>query len=218
MTEPNERSTERIEAALTRLGAEHEPPPGWEARVLAAVSATEQRRWWRLAVPGGALAAVAAAAVVAVVWVPGPPPALALSVDVQHRTLTRGDDYSAGDVAHIAVSGGKGPRAIWVYHEEVQLVLRCPGDPRCRVSDASTEVDLMLTSPGAYTLVALDTAADLPSLTGTYDADTAAAKDAGIDVLQYHLPVAGELDAPAIETMRLQHYRPRSAGSLPPAP
>jgi len=182
---PDERSTERIEAALARLGAEHEPPVGWEARVLAAVGAP-RRRWWMYAAPGVALAA---AAVVALVVLPGPAPELALNVDIKHSARYRGDEASAGDIAHIVVSGGKGPRAIWVYHEEVQLVLRCPGDPRCRVTDASTEVDVTLSSAGAYTVVALTGSSELPALTGTYDADTAAAKDAGLDVRQSRLLV-----------------------------
>jgi hypothetical protein len=182
---PDDRSTERIEAALARLGAEHEPPVGWEARVLAAVSAP-RRRWWIYAAPGVALAAAAA---VALVVLRRPPPELALNVKVQHSVLTRGDEASAGDIAHIVVSGGKGTRAIWVYHEEVQLVLRCPGDPRCRGSDASTEVDVMLNSAGVYTIVALTGGSRLPALTGTYDVDTAAAKDAGLDVQQYRLLV-----------------------------
>lgn len=190
MTDPNERSTEqpteRIEAALARLGAEHEPPPGWEARVLAAVGAT-RRRWWAYAAPGVALAAAAA---VALVLLRRPPPALALDVEVKHSALFRGDDASVGDVAHVVVSGGKGPRAIWVYREDVELVLRCPGDPACRVSDASTEVDLPLTSVGNYTVVALTAASSLPAPTGTYGADTAAAKDAGLVVRQHHLTVA----------------------------
>ncbi len=189
MTDPNERSNERsnqrIEAALARLGAEHEPPPGWEMRVLAAVGAT-RRRWWAYAAPGVALAA---AAVVALVVLRRPPPALALNVEVKHSARFRGDDASVGDVAHVVVSGGKGPRAIWVYREDVQLVLRCPGDPACRVSEASTEVDLPLTSAGNYTVVALTAASNLPAPTGIYGADTAAARDAGIDVRQYHLTV-----------------------------
>lgn len=82
-------------------------------------------------------------------------------------------------------------------------MLRCPGDPGCLVSDASTEVDLPLTSAGIYTVVGLAPAAGLPPLTGTYDADTAAAKDAGIDVLQSYLTVDGE------------HYQPGSTHSLP---
>jgi hypothetical protein len=182
---PDDRSTPRIEAALARLGAEHEPPVGWEARVMAAVGAT-RRRWWMYAAPGVALAAAAA---VAVVVLRRPPPALALNVKVKHSALYRGDEASAGDVAHIVASGGTGPRAIWIYHEEVQLVLRCPGDPRCRVSDASIEVDLTLTSAGTYTMVALTAVSGLPPLTGTYDADTAAAKDAGLDVRQSRLTV-----------------------------
>jgi hypothetical protein len=182
---PDDRSTERIEAALARLGAEHEPPVGWEARVLAAVGAS-RRRWWVYAAPGVVLAAAAA---VALVVVSRPPPELALNVKVQHSARYRGDEASAGDIAHIVVSGGKGTRAIWVYHEEVQLVLRCPGDPKCRVSDASTEVDVTLSSAGAYTVVALTGGSSLPALTGTYDADTAAAKDAGLDVRQYRLLV-----------------------------
>lgn len=189
MSDPNERSTEganeRIEAALARLGAEHEPPPGWEARVLAAVGATERRRWWWYAAPGVALAAAALALVV----LRQPPPALALVVNVEPSTLVRGPGASPGDIARITVSGGKGPRAIWVYHEEVQLVLRCPGDARCRVSDASTEVDLTLTSAGAYTVVALTAVPGLPALEGSYAADTAAARRAGLDIRQHQLVV-----------------------------
>lgn len=181
---PNERPNERIEAALARLGAEHEPPPGWEARVMAAVGAT-RRRWWTYAAPGAALAAAAAVALI----VQRRPPALALHVDVKPSAVYRGDEASVGDVAHIVVSGGQGPRAIWVYHEEVQLVLRCPDDPRCRVSNESTEVDLTLTSAGTYTVVALTAVSRLPPLTGTYDADTAAAQDAGLEIRQSQLPV-----------------------------
>jgi hypothetical protein len=182
MTDPNER----IEAALTQLGAEHEPPPGWEARVLAAVGVPERRRWWAYAAPGAALAAAAAVALVVFLQ---PPPTLALDVHVKHSALYRGDEASAGDVAHIAVSGGKGTRAIRVYHEEVQLVLSCPGDPRCQISDRSTEVDLTLISAGTYTVVALTGAFSLPAPVGSYDADTAAAKDAGLDVRQQQVIV-----------------------------
>jgi serine/threonine protein kinase len=167
---------------------------------------TGRGRWWMYA---GAGVTAATAAAMALVVVPPPPPALALNIHVQHSARDRGYEASPGDVAHIAVSGGQGPRAIWVFHDEVQLVLRCPGDPGCRIADASTEVDLPLTSGGRYTMVALTGAARLPALTGTYDADMAATKGAGIDVLQYHLTVDGELD----------HYQPRSPHrSVPPPP
>lgn len=189
MTDPNERSNERsmerIEAALAGLGAEHEPPTGWEARVLATVGAN-RRRWWAYAAPGVALAAAAA---IAVVVLRQPPPALALNIDVKHSARFRGDEATVGDVARIAVSGGRGARAIWVYREQVQLVLRCPGDPTCRISDASTEVDLTLSSAGTYHVVALTGGSRLPAPTGDYGVDTAAARDAGLDVRQDHLAV-----------------------------
>lgn len=181
-------SMQRIEAALAGLGAEHEPPPGWEARVLAAVGAT-RRRWWVYAAPGVALAA--AAAIALVVLRPPPPPALALNVEVKHSARFRGDELNVGDVAHIAVSGGRAARAIWVYREGVQLVLRCPGDATCRISDASTEVDLTLRSVGTYNVVAL-TGDHLPTPTGNHGADTAAALGAGLDVRQDHLNVTGQ--------------------------
>jgi hypothetical protein len=41
MSDPNDPSR-RLEAALERLGAEHVPPTGWEARVLAAIDRSEQ--------------------------------------------------------------------------------------------------------------------------------------------------------------------------------
>jgi hypothetical protein len=178
-------SIERIEAALARLGAEHEPPVGWENRVMAAVGAAPRRRWWWFAVPAAALAAAALALVV----FPRPAPALALRVDVNHSARYRGDGQSAGDVARITVSGGKGARAIWVYHEEIHLVMRCPDSPACRVSDASTEVDLPLTSAGSYIVVALTDAGRLPHLVGSYDADVAAAKEAGLEVQERKLDV-----------------------------
>jgi hypothetical protein len=196
MTDPNERSDarsdagsmKRIETALAGLGAEHEPPPGWEARVLAAVGAT-RRRWWTYAAPGVALAAAAAVAVV-VVGRHDSAPAVALNVDVVPSARFRGEEITVGDVARIAVSGGRGARAIWVYREGVKLVLRCPGDPTCRISEASTEVDLTLSSAGRYDVVSV-TGDHLPTPTGDRGVDTAAARDAGLDVQQHPVNVTG---------------------------
>jgi hypothetical protein len=187
MSDPSEpssdRSIARLEAALARLGAEHEPPAGWEARVLAAVGTTERRRrWWMYAAPGVALAA--AAAIALFVMIGSPPPAFALRVDVRPSAVYRGEQPSVGDVLRIAVSGGTAPRAIWVYHEEVQLVLRCPGTPSCRVTEDSIAVELTLTSAGNYTVVALTGAGALQVPSGRYDTDTAAAREAGAQIRQ----------------------------------
>ncbi len=177
---------------------------------IAAKVTIERKRWWMYTAVG-----VTAAAAVALVVLLPPRAALALNVEVKHTARSRGDEASVGDIAHITVPSGENPRQIRVYREG-QLVLRCPGDPRCRVSDASTEVDLMLPSAGTYTVVAPATTAGLPPLTGTYDADTAAAKSAGIDVLQSSLTVAGELDAPALGEQPVRSTRP--GRDLPPPP
>ena len=114
---------------------------------------------------------------------------LALNVKVAHNALFRGDEASAGDTAHITVSGGDGTRALWIYHEEVHLVLRCPQSPMCHASGGSITVDLPLAQAGTYTVVALTAVPSLPGLEGSYDADTAAAKDAGAETRQYQLIV-----------------------------
>jgi hypothetical protein len=172
----------RIEAALARLGEEHQPPVGWEARVLAATGATRRRPWWMYAAPGLTLAA---AAVVVLILVRPSPQVVALKVEVKHSALFRGDEASAGDTAHITASG----RAIWVYHEEVELVLRCPEAPSCQASGGSITLDLPLTRTGTYTVVALGAVPAQTRLEGNYDADTAAAKDAGVEIRQYQLVV-----------------------------
>jgi putative component of toxin-antitoxin plasmid stabilization module len=124
-----------------------------------------------------------------VVLVPRPP-AIALEVKVRPAAQYRGDEPNVGDVAHLAVSGGQGARAIWVYREGVQLVLRCPGDPACQISESSTAVDLTLSAVGTYSVVAV-TGDSLPTPTGDQGVDTAAARSAGLDVRQDHVTVTG---------------------------
>jgi putative component of toxin-antitoxin plasmid stabilization module len=118
------------------------------------------------------------------------PPAIALDVKRQPGAQFRGDELNVGDVVHLAVSGGRGARAIWVYREGVQLVLRCPGDPTCQISDASTAVDLTPSAVGMYSVVAV-IGDHPPTPTGDQSVDTAAARDAGLDVRQEHVNVTG---------------------------
>jgi len=66
----------RVEAALEQLGAEYEPPPGWDTRVLTVVGQWHPwYHWWRrwrfwLAIPMGALCPIAL-----LVWLSQAPPA-----------------------------------------------------------------------------------------------------------------------------------------------
>lgn len=178
----------QIEQALARLGAEHEPPAGWEARVLAAIAEPPRRRWWMTwQLP--ALASAAAAAVIAIRLWPGPAPLLALHVDVTRGAPVRGAEAQLGEVVHVAATGGSGERAIWIYCDEVQLVLRCPGDRGCAASGDALAADLVLRQVGSYRIVALSAPAALPPPTGSYDTDIAAARTAGAAIEERPLRV-----------------------------
>jgi len=177
MTEP----IARIEAALARLGAEHEPPPGWEARVLAATAARKRRAWWWVPVP---VFALAAAGLLVVVILRNPAFDVGLSFDSgskdTHRSKATGDipQQMVGDTVHASAQHGAPLRAVWIYHGS-QLVAACPRDPQCRVTGDATGVDYVLSVVGRYTIVAMHSSAPIPPPSGAYDDDVARAERAG---------------------------------------
>src|SRR5262245_59938181 len=144
MTDPSTR----LERAIAQLGAEHEPPPGWQAQVLAAIEATKQpkpslwtwlRRWWyAVATP------VLVAGTATVLLFAGRPSPLLLATDVKLPDSTRvvrgdpnrsRDHVPLGSRIMLTVQGGKEHRALWVYRDERELLARCPGQPACQASD-----------------------------------------------------------------------------------
>lgn len=182
----------RIEAALTRLGAEHEPPVGWEARVLAKIAqkrrvelAPKRPGWWIFAVP-----AVSVAVVVALVlcW-PPPPYRFALTFDRRSEVFLIGESQVAGDVAHATVTGGGPHRAVWIYRDDV-LVTACPGGDRtqCEISGEETTATVRLTI-GKYQMVALTSSVPIAPPAGKLDSDLARAQDAGATLDQRDVPV-----------------------------
>ena len=168
MTEP----TARIEAALSHLGSEHEPPAGWEARVIAAATAPRRRPWWLFAT--SALALAGAAVVFASPGTPDPAVAFTLDASVENgRTVVRGESPHAGDLLRATAHGG-GYRAVWVYHHD-QLVAACPGGAACRFIGDATIADVEL-SIGNYQIVALSSVVPLAPPRGAYDTDVANAR------------------------------------------
>jgi hypothetical protein len=163
---------ERLEQALEQLGAEYEPPRGWEARVLAAVSPRPKRRWWWLAIP--AVALVLAVMVVPRTRTPRPVP-LALAVErIPGMQPVRGD-MQVGDRIRVGVRGGSGHQAIWVFRGETELVGVCPEGKGCQSSAGTLTLELTLDRIGSYRVIALTAAGGLPIPRGAYDADLAAA-------------------------------------------
>jgi len=166
----------RIEAALTRLGAEHKPPVGWEARVLAAATKPKPKPWWWFAFPVVALAV--AAIVVCFPHSRDQPLQLALNIE-KGGVLVRGNSAHVGDIVHATATGGGHLRAVWVYRDE-HLVVACPGGPQCRRDGEATVADVVLDSIGEYTIVALTSKSPVPAPTGTLDTDVSNAITAGV--------------------------------------
>jgi len=165
----------RVEAALKQLGAEYEPPWGWEARVLAATRPRPRWCLWWFAIPALALSVSAP-----IFWSWTRPPddcvALHVSVDPAGPTM-RGSSAHVGDRVHVTATSRDLHRALWVYRNEHELVVACPGGPACRRSGDTTTADLTLLAVGTYTFVAITSISPLPAPQGSYDADQASARE-----------------------------------------
>jgi hypothetical protein len=169
----------RLERAIEQLGADHQPPPGWQARVLAAIEARSRwwaRRWW-LAVP--AVAALAAV-VIALLVARGPRsgPLTLTAALVPGPRVMRGD---SGRIRAIA-GGGDRHRAIWLYRDRRELVAVCPGHVGCSTlggGGGPLQLELTVERIGSYQVVAVSSASALPAPTGAYEVDCAAAAAAG---------------------------------------
>jgi hypothetical protein len=165
----------RLEQAIEQLGADLEPPPGWEARVLAAVE-SRRRPWFArgwLAIP--ATAAIALVAVLSLMSRPRKSEPLALSTE-----LVAGSQVMRGPSALRAIArGGNHNRAIWIYRDGRELAAACPGHPACESSGDALRIVLDPVPIGSYQIIALSSEAALPATTGSPDRDLAAAQDAG---------------------------------------
>jgi hypothetical protein len=166
MTEP----IARIEAALTRLGAEHEPPPGWEARVLAATARRTRRPWWLSVIPA---IPVAALAVVGVVFLRSPDePEVALTFSHDGSAVFRGPAEARVDDTMHATAHGADHVALWIYRDD-KLVKSCPGDPRCQTTGRALSLDVVLDTRGRWVGVAVSSSEPIAGPSGSYDTDIA---------------------------------------------
>jgi hypothetical protein len=177
----------RIEAALERLGAEHEPAAGWDVKVLAQI---EQVSWWRRLLRWKIAMPIAAAAVAAIVITVALPRERALALAIAYRDsgeAHRGSARRVGEIMRAAATGGAGHRAVWVYRED-RLVVACPGGDGCKSSDDETIVVHTLTV-GRYTIVALTSRAPVSPSSRILDRDVAAAERAGATFKVDHVTV-----------------------------
>lgn len=178
---PSDPQIKRIEAALAQLGSEHQPPAGWQARVLAAVAAPPRRRrpWWHVAMP----AMLAAAALLIVLGLLIPPRGkkdmawthdeqLVASIEPGPVTRTRGDSYAPGDTAHLKWPSNRRYRDVWVYRNE-KLLFRCQDNPACNMGPELIQIDLRFDDLGQYKILAIASDTEIPAPSGEYDTDRA---------------------------------------------
>ena len=162
------RKHQRIESALSRVGADYAPSASARARLAAALDAERfrrprMRRWALLGVP-----AVAAAAILLLLLRPPPvgPEHAALHVEVvpgdgaaRRTSMPRiGDHLRAradiGRASHVALR---------VYRNRDRLLLACPGDARCQAGARILSADLRLDAAGVYEVLLLTSETALPA-------------------------------------------------------
>lgn len=168
---------ERIERELANLGTEHQPPLGWEARVLAATETRRRPRWWLAAIP-----AFATLATLLVLWLrPGATTKrVELAIEIETGgTIVRGTSAHVGDVVHATIRGHGRHRALWVYRNDTELLIACPGDAGCRTSEPGVTADVTLSAPGTYTFVGLTSDTVIARPAGSLDSAVAEMMRAG---------------------------------------
>jgi hypothetical protein len=197
----------RIEIGLSQQAAGREPRPGWQAGVFARIAEREASREpaeagrkppaapprkslvkrlldrWTIALP---TAAAFAAVTLLALWPRTPlAPALALAIHTTHRhdtqpTLAAGvEHYDVGDTIEAVARGGGPARALWIYRNDRDLVLVCPGDERCQATDSQLSASFTIPLTGNYHVLAMTAQAPIPAPNGTYATDLATAQQAG---------------------------------------
>jgi hypothetical protein len=165
---------ERLRQDLAGIGADEEPPAGWEARVWARIEEQKRRpRWiWFLA-PVGA-AALAAALFFAVPRAPTAP-SLVQEV-VEGGPVRRATGAHPGDRLDLRAATAGSPHAeLRVYRNGRDLVLRCPGGVSCRRDGDEIRASLTLSSVGDYQAMLVLDDEPLPPPRQGLDADAGAA-------------------------------------------
>ena len=170
MSDPNTR----LEQVIVQLGADLEPAPGWEARVLAAVEPRRESwfaRGW-LAIP---IVTMALIVVLLLKSAHRPTEPLALSA-----ALVPGAQVMRGpSVLCVIARGGNSHRTVRIYRYGYELVAVCPGHPACEATSDELRIVLDSVLFGSYQIIVLSSPGALPAATGSMDRDIAAALDAG---------------------------------------
>ena len=176
------------EAMVTGELADGAAPP--VAVAAPPVRAPRSRRAIRYLAPVAAVAMAAAA----VLWLvarrgaePAPPIALALASE--HRgAVLRGDTAHVGDLLRPVVRGD-GHRALWVYLGDRELVVACPGAAGCTSTAHDLALELRLSAPGSYTVIAIASPAPVAPPAGSLDVMLSTVTSTGAHIEISHVDV-----------------------------
>jgi hypothetical protein len=179
---------ERLTAEIAALGAEDEPPAGWQARVWQRLDQRRERRrprwtgWRGWIVPIG-VGVAASLAVFFLIRAPGPQPS-SLRAEVQAgATVRRGGEAQAGDLLRLtAAAGGARHAELRVYRNDTELVLRCSTDRPCSRRGDELRAAVLLDAVGRYQPLLMRGESPLPRPLSNLEKDTSAALAAGADV------------------------------------
>lgn len=180
---------ERLGAEISALGAEDEPPVGWQARVWERLDQRRERRrprwagWRGWLVPAGAGLAAASLAAFFLIRPPEPrPPSLRVEVQAG-ATVRRGGEAQPGDLLRLtAATGGARHAELRVYRNDTELVLRCSTDRPCSRRGDEVRAAVLLDSVGRYQPLLMRAERPLPPPVSDLEKDTSAALAAGADV------------------------------------
>jgi hypothetical protein len=114
-------------------------------------------------------------------------PFLSLSIESRGTTML-GNSAHVRDILR-AVVRGKQHGAIWVYLDDRELVVACPGGEGCRSIDNELVLELRLPALGRYSIVAIDSATPVMAPHGGLDVMLGAAAVAGAHVEIEHVDV-----------------------------
>jgi hypothetical protein len=179
---------ERLRAELAALGAEDEPPVGWQTRVWDRLDQHRERRrprwpgWRGWMVPVGVGLAASLAALF-LIRPPGPqPPSLHAEVQAG-ATVRRGGEAQPGDLLRLtAATGGARHAELRVYRNDTELVLRCSTDRPCTRRGEELRAAVLLDAVGRYQPLLMRAQSPLPPPVSDLEKDTSAALAAGADV------------------------------------
>ncbi|HSF43423.1 MAG TPA: hypothetical protein VLT87_26730 [Thermoanaerobaculia bacterium] len=176
---------EHLRAGIAGLGADDEPPPGWQARVWERIEERKERRkrhggWFLWMVPAAVAASLAAFLLLRPT--PPPPPSLLARIEAGD-TVRRGEEAQPGDLLRLTATTGEAPYAeLRVYRNDAEMVLRCSTAAPCTRQGVHLTATLGLDGVGRYTPLLLYSEKPLPEGGGDLDTDTREALNAGAEV------------------------------------